>query len=117
MGVAFSYITRVDEKWLPFVRGGYADDGGSFLQKSLGVGFLYQPDERGELGIGLNWGEPNETTFVPGLDDQYTMEVFYHLQLTQQFALTPSVEYIKNPALNPDDDKIWVLGLRARLAL
>jgi len=31
--------------------------------------------------------------------------------------ITELVEYLKNPALNPHDDSVWVFGLRARLAL
>ena len=116
-GVAFSHVQHINDQWMPFLRGGYAQDGGSLLQKSVGVGVLYQPNTRGELGFGMNWGEPNETTFTTGLDDQYTMEAFYRFQLTQQFAITPSIEYIKNPALNPQENDIWVVGLRARFAL
>jgi hypothetical protein len=31
--------------------------------------------------------------------------------------VTPDLQYIKNSALNPDADSIWVFGIRARLAL
>ncbi len=117
-GAAFSHVRYLDGQWMPFLRGGYAQDGGSLLEKSLSLGFLYQNEPgRDLLGVGFNWGEPNETTFAPGLDDQYTVEAFYRFQLTQQLAITPSVEYLQNPALNPQDDSLWVLGLRARLAL
>lgn len=116
-GVSFSHVRHVDERWMPFLRGGYADDGGSLLQKSISGGLLYQGESGGDLlGIGLNWGQPNKTTFGPGLDDQYTVEAFYRFQLTQQLAITPSIEYIKSPALNPEDDALWVAGARARLA-
>jgi porin len=117
-GISFSHIQYINDRWMPFVRGGYADDGGSLLQKSLSAGFLYQKTPaKNLLGFGLNWGQPNESTFVPGLDDQITMETFYRIQITQQFALTPTLQFLKNPALNPVDDSLWVLGLRARLAL
>ena len=117
-GVNFSHVRHINEKWMPFVRGGYAEDGGSLLQKSISGGVLYQSEPGGDLlGVGLNWGQPNKTTFGPGLDDQYTFEAFYRFQLTQQLAITPSVEYLKNPALNPNDDSLWVVGVRARLAL
>ena len=116
-GVAFSHVQHINDQWMPFLRGGYAQDGGSLLQKSLGAGFLYQPNSKGEFGLGLNWGEPNETTFAPELDDQFTLEAFYRFQLTQQLAITPSIEYIKNPALNPQENDLWVVGLRARFAL
>ncbi|RLA32515.1 MAG: porin [Gammaproteobacteria bacterium] len=117
-GVAFSFIRHIEDQWMPFLRGGYADDGGSLLQKSVSAGVMYQADPGSHLlGIGLNWGEPNESTFAPGLDDQITIEAFYRFHLTQQLAITPSIEYLNNPALNPAEDSIWVLGLRARLAL
>jgi porin len=117
-GVAFSHVRQLGDDWTPFLRGGYADDGGSLLEKSLSIGFLYQPKSAGgQLGVGLNWGEPNETTFGPDLDDQITAEAFYRFQITPQFALTPNLEYIKDPALNPENSSLWVVGLRARLAL
>jgi len=117
-GANFSFTRYLGGRWLPFVRGGWADDGGSVLQKSLSVGFGYQPvPGKNLLGVGLNWGEPNESTFAPGLDDQYTAEVFYRWNVSREIALTPDLQYLKNPALNPDQDSIWVFGLRARLAL
>jgi len=117
-GAAFSYVSFINDKLMPFVRGGYADDGGTLMQKSLSVGLGYQEVAgRDLLGVGFNWGEPNETTFTTGLDNQYTMELFYRFQLAQQFAITPNIEYLKNPALNPDESQIWVFGLRARLAI
>jgi porin len=117
-GLSFSHIQYVAGKWMPFVRGGYAKDGGSLLEKSISIGFLYQDTPAKDLlGVGLNWGQPNKSTFRPGLDDQLTLEVFYRFQITQQFALTPNIQYLKNPALNPGDDSLWVFGLRARLAL
>ena len=116
-GAAFSYIRHLDDRWMPFLRGGYADDGGSLLQKSISAGVLYQRNPGADLlGIGVNWGEPNESTFGPGLKNQCTIEAFYRIPVTQQFALTPSIQFIKDPALNPTEDSIWVLGVRARLA-
>ena len=117
-GITFSHVRHIDDKWMPFLRGGYAEDGGSLLQKSISGGVLYQGAPGGDLlGIGVNWGQPNETSFGSGLDDQYTAEAFYRFQLAPQLAITPSIEYIKNPALNPSDDSLWVAGLRMRIAL
>ena len=97
---------------------GYADEGGSLMQKSVSVGFGFQPDPGGSvLGFGLNWGEVNEDTWGPNLRDQYTAELYYRWNLTPQFVITPDIEYLKNPALNQEEDSIWVFGLRARLAL
>ena len=103
--------------WIPFVRAGYADDGGALLEKSISTGVAYQTVPGGnQLGIGFNWGEPMASTWGPDLKDQYTLEVFYRIQLWKQLAITPDVQYIKDPALNPVEDSLWVFGLRARLA-
>ena len=117
-GVSFSAIHLVDNKWMPFLRGGYAQDGGSLLQKSVSAGFSYQEVPNGNLlGVGLNWGQPNEDGFGTGLDDQYGLEVFYRLQLGQHIALTPDLQIIANPALNPSQDVLAIIGLRARISL
>ena len=60
---------------------------------------------------------PNEDSFGPDLDDQYTFEVYYRLQVTEQFALTPDIQYLVDPAQNPTEDSLWIFGLRARMAL
>ena len=63
----------------------------------------------------MNWGEPNENQGA-GDDHQYSSELFYRLMLGKRFNLTADLQYLKNPVANPDDDSIWVLGARGRLA-
>lgn len=117
-GFNLSYTTFVDDTWMPFLRGGYADDGGSLLSKSLSAGVGYYYGERADLlGLAVNWGEVNADTFGSGLDDQYTLESFYRIQFSPNFALTPDLQFIIDPALNPSASSTWVFGLRARLAL
>jgi len=114
-GANLSWTTYLAGKWLPFVRVGYADDGGSLTQKSASVGFGYQPNPaRNLLGLGLNWGQPNEDTWGTGLRDQFTGEIFYRWQISKAIAVTPDLQYIKNPALDPATSSIWVFGLRVR---
>jgi porin len=107
---------------MPFIRAGYAKDGNSLLERSVSTGFAYQPDPIGGdagnlLGFGANWGAPNEAVFGAGLDDQYALELFYRLQVTKEIAITPDIQFVMNPALNPGEDNLWVFGLRVRLAL
>ncbi|MFK8043095.1 carbohydrate porin, partial [Congregibacter sp.] len=114
-GLAFSASRYVGDKLMPFVRGAYTDDGGSLLQRSLSAGLGYQPQSMdGLLGVGINWGEPNETTFGKGLAEQQAIEVFYRADLGKHVAVTGDVQYIQDPALNPAEDRIWMLNLRAR---
>ena len=116
-GAAFSFSKKIDEQWLPFLRLGYADGSGSILERSVSGGFAhYSSGEKGVFGIGLNWGRPNRETFGPDVHDQYTVEAYYRMQVVDRLAVTPDIQLIKNPALNRDDDFVWVAGLRARLA-
>jgi porin len=49
--------------------------------------------------------------------DQYTTELFWRYQLTTELAVTPTIQYIKDPALNPDESSLWAFGLRVRIVL
>ena len=116
-GAVFSFSRYLNDNFMPFLRGGYADDGGSLLQKSLSIGMGYQTDTlNGLMGLGLNWGEPNEDTFAPALKDQYAIEFFYRVPIGRRLALTGDVQYIKDPALNPNASTIWMFNLRVRAA-
>lgn len=116
-GLNASWHKWIDDKWYPFVRGGYTEDSGSLLEGSVSVGFGYQPvPKRGVIGLGFNWGKPNETSFGD-VDDQYTTELFWRYQLTTELAVTPTVQYIRDPALNQDEDDLWAFGLRVRVVL
>ena len=69
------------------------------------------------IGLAFNWGKPSETTWGSGLRDQYAMELFWRWQLGAQLAITPDLQLLVNPANNPDAKSVWVLGIRARLAI
>lgn len=73
---------------------------------------LVHKNDRGELvGIGVKWGKPSKNE----LREQYTSELFYRFQVSQNLAITPDLQLIINPAENPKDDTIAVFGLRMRL--
>lgn len=116
-GINASWQQWINDKWLPFVRGGYTQDSGSLLEGSVTIGVGYQPvPMRGVIGLGLNWGRPNQTSF-DGVDDQITSELFWRYQLTKELTITPSIQYINDPALNPDQSNLWAYALRVRVAL
>ena len=117
-GLNFSVSRLLGERWMPFLRAGWANDGGSLLERSVSAGFSYQAVRgRDLLGVAFNWGRPNKHTFGPGLDDQWTFEVFYRWQVLRELAVTPSLQVLIDPALNPNESTIWMLGLRLRYAL
>ena len=116
-GANLSWSRSVNDHWTTFIRGGYAKDGGSLLEKTLSTGFSYQTVSGGnQVGVAYNWGEPNESSFGSGLRDQHTLEFFYRIQLWKEIAITPGIQYIRNPALDADQNSLWVFGLRTRIA-
>lgn len=122
-GAVFSFNHAIGDKWLMFARAGYADDGGALLKRSISIGGGYTPaglvslGSGSQFGLGINWGRPNDSLFGTGLDDQYAAEAYYRWQLADEIAITPSVQLLANPALDPEQDYGWVAGLRLRLAL
>lgn len=115
-GMNFSFSHAFGVKWMPYLRGGYTKDGGSLLQKSLSTGIGYHLKDGVSLfGFGFNWGQPNENTYNAKLRDQYAFELFSRLQVARNFEVTPDLQWIINPALNPSIDQSWVFGIRGRV--
>ena len=121
-GWTFSYAHFFDNKYMPFLRIGDSDGGGGALLERMVSGGLgiYNLDSKELFGVGLSYGEGSEDPvggFGSNLDPQYTGEVFYRFQLSQHFAITPDLQIIVDPVLNPDDDVVWIAGVRARLTI
>ncbi len=115
-GIAFSATHYFKSGIHPFLRGGYAKDGGTLLQKSLVAGMAYQTTEKGSLfGASLGWGEVNESSFRTNLQDQITAEVFYKIKFSSRFEISPDLQYLINPALNPNTSNLFIAGVRGRL--
>ncbi len=113
-GLLFSAQRFLKERWLPFLRAGYSEGEAPALNASVSAGLGYYVRQRADVtALGVSWGQPS----LGGLNDQYTLEYFYRLQFSQNFALTPDVQLIVNPALNPNEDLIAVFGIRGRLTL
>jgi porin len=117
-GVSLSFSRFFGDHWMPFVRAGYADDGGALLEGSLqaGVGY-YFPASTDQIGVGLGWGVPSEATLGEGLKDQFTVELYYRLRPMRVLTVTPDIQLLINPALNPGKSFIAVFGLRGRITI
>jgi porin len=112
-GIAIGGNWTFVEEWMIFGRLGWSDGGAPLANTTATAGVMYRFFKRDLLGIGFNWSDPSND----GLRDQYSIEVFYRFQFAQNLAFTPSVQWLVDPALNPDEDQIWVLGLRIRLTM
>jgi porin len=111
-GLSFSAAWFFGERWMPFLRGGYAHDGGAALKGHVSVGLGMKFRKQDLLGIGLSWGRPQPD----GTDDQYTTEFFYRIQVVRSLAITPDLQLVIDPPFNPGKDVIAVFGVRARLS-
>jgi porin len=115
-GVNMSFARFVNETWMPFLRAGWSDDGDSLLERSVGAGLGYRLRGNKDLvGVGLHWGQPNPNQGADD-EDQYTTELFYRFLLGKRIQLTADIQYLKDPAANPVEDSIWVLGARGKVA-
>jgi porin len=111
-GLNFSAAWFFGDRILPFVRAGYSDGGASLLKghAAAGVGVLFR--ERDLLGVGASWGRPHGKA----ARDQYTLEFFYRIQILRGLALTPNLQLIVDPSLDPGNDLLPLLGIKARVA-
>jgi len=121
-GIVFSFNHWVRDLYLPFFKAGFSDGGSGLYEASISAGLGYQPNPTGPesgnlLGVGFNWNRPNEDVFGTGLREQIAVETFYRWQATKGLAITGSVQYIKDPALNTAKDNLWAFNVRVRYAL
>ena len=77
----------------------------------IGNGFYFKSHDL--VGIAFSWAQPN----IPGSKDQLTAELFYRAQITPHLAITPDLQWIYNPTLNPDVTNLWYFGVRGRITL
>lgn len=114
----FSFVASklmFDDKVMPFFLAGMSSGGAALFEKDAAVGISFAFDTtaskaRDVLGIGLAWGEPSN----PNFQEQVTGEIYYRFQLMDNFAITPSLQMIKNPIAYPEKATVTVAGLRLR---
>jgi len=108
-GVAASW-SQTFGKWLPFVRGGFADKGVGVLKRAVSAGAGYAVDGRGNyLGVGVNWGQAAGSSI-----DQYTLEAYYKWQVLEHLLIVLDVQYVANPANDPSRSSLWLAGVKLR---
>ena len=112
-GIAFGANWTFDDVLMPFVRVGFSTGGAPIYNESFTVGAIYKFTYRSDLvGLSVNWGSPPDDSFK----DQTTLEAFWRFQFSQGLAITPSIQYLKDPALHPTESSVWMFGLRTRFA-
>jgi carbohydrate-selective porin OprB len=115
-GLAFNANMTVGDNLMWFVRAGLSE--GWVSDRAMAVGFGWRPSQQYSdlFGFGLGWVRPNsEQVPEPFQREQVTAETFYRFHLTPNLAITPDLQFISNPSLNPEVDSLWVAGLRVRV--
>jgi porin len=113
-GVAIGANWSWNKTWMAFARAGWSDGGAPISNEAYTIGFgkLFR-SWSDVLGAGINWGDPA----FPTPEDQQTTEIFYRMQFSENLQITPSIQFLKDPALNPDNDSVRIFGIRMRLTL
>ncbi|MBV1959371.1 MAG: carbohydrate porin [Pseudomonadales bacterium] len=111
-GINFSANWLFAELWMPFARYGYSSGSAPLYNESVTLGILKKLHYRSDvLGLATNWGDPPDNN----LPEQLTAEVFWQFQFSQNLEITPSLQYLKNPAFNTSDSSLWQASLRFHL--
>lgn len=112
-GVALSFDQGIGDYIVPFFRYGYADqpvvDFRHFVSGGIGI---ESPLGRANdlLAFGVAWADP----FDPTLNDETLIEIFYRLQVTSNFAVTPDLQIIIEPADPAASGTVVVGGIRVQ---
>ena len=81
----------------------HAVTAGAALSKPFGIG--------GEFNVGAAWAQP----ISKDLRSQFSIEAYWKLLLFPSMWLTPGVQFIFDPTLNPEQDQISVAQLKFRV--
>ena len=115
-GWVVSASWKVNENVFPFLRLGHSDGGGGVVaEDAASIGLEYTTHPGRALSIGFGWARPVSAVSGPILRDEYVVEASYRFQLLRGLSLLPDLQYLKDPAKSPNQDSVWVAGLRAIL--
>ncbi len=115
-GIALTYEWEPDKPYGLFAQYSWSSTQATRVEHLATVGMVWDNPLGRELdvfGLAAGFGTATE----PGVDPQGVFEVFYRLQLTPLFQITPDFQLIIQPSLNPQEDVIAVFGIRGRVAL
>ncbi|MCP4380227.1 MAG: carbohydrate porin [Hyphomicrobiales bacterium] len=111
-GAVLSGNVTIDEQVMLFGRLGYSEGGAPIAKRAATGGFLWRPGAYDDLfGLGVTVADPVDRA----LKTQTTTEAFYRFDLSDNLAVTTSVQYLHNPGFNAKNP--WVFGVRGRFNL
>lgn len=98
-----------------------AEGGGisvSFARHTVtaGAAYLTPLGIRGEAALGFMWMKPHPDFLGGNLRDQYGVETYWKILLTQNLWITPGIQVVFDPSLNPTTDVIVIPHFKFRVA-
>lgn len=112
MGISANWL--FDNNIMPIFRAGISKGASPIYNETVTLGLTYKLESRSdEFGVAVNWGKLPSDTYK----NQITTELFYKLQLAQNLAITPSIQFLTDPALNNETNDVTIIGLRFRFSL
>jgi len=92
---------------------------GSLANHTLtaGVAYLNLANIRGEAAISLLYMNPIDEIFADPVRDQYGLEMYWRISLSNNIWITPGIHLVFNPSLNLEDDFVAIPQLKFRVAL
>ena len=113
-GVGVSFDQQVAENVGLFFRAAYGNDDVYEVEKFVSVGAsinaLFSSRPNDTLGIGFAALIPNDK--LKNDDTEYHFETYYRLAISENFFVTPDLQYVINPHGNSKNDNIWAGMLR-----
>ncbi|HEX6829207.1 MAG TPA: carbohydrate porin [Burkholderiales bacterium] len=119
-GWSLNAVQNLDSTWAVFARANRAYDFVAPIRGSYVLGgAMNNPLGRSPTDqIGLAFGHADAApppTLPPGARDEKIVEAYWNWTLAKALLLTPDVQYIRDPALDPTRTSAWVWSLRATL--
>jgi len=84
---------------------------------TAGVAYLNPVNIRGEAAISLLYMNPIEEIFAEPVRDEYGLETYWRISLSNNIWITPGIRLVFNPSLNPEDDFIAIPQFKFRVAI
>jgi hypothetical protein len=92
---------------------------GTFSNHTATAGVAYKNpfSIKGEAALGVLYMDPIDELFGEDARSQYGTEVYWRILLSPHIWLTPGLQTVIHPSLNPDADVVWIPHVKFRVAL
>ena len=119
-GWSLNAVQNLDARWAVFARANRAYDYVTPIRNSYAIGGAMNnplgrsPTDQIALAFGYS-DAASPPTLPSSARNEKTVEAYWNWTFAKGLLLTPDVRYIRDPALDPTRDSVWVLSLRATL--